>query len=248
MGLLHNMQQLLSLLESPAALKAMLTWPQFSVTSYHMVSALVKQGLRPRTILDVGANVGQFAVAAARLFPGVHVHSFEPLPDCVAHLRKHAARLGNITVHPVALGEREGEVTMRVNAQSRASSVLPLAPAHREAFPAAQEQREITVRVATLDQMLAGLALPPPVLLKIDVQGYEAQTLRGATATLPQIEYAVLETSFKPLYNGELLFMDLVRLMESQGMRFSRPVGWLAAPKTGEVLQMDALFVRTSQS
>jgi len=246
MSLLHNMQQLLSLLESPAALKAMLTWPKFSVTSYNMVSALVKQGLRPRTVLDVGANVGQFAVAAARLFPGVHVHSFEPLPDCVAQLRKHAARLGNITVHPVALGEREGEVTMRVNAQSRASSVLPLAPAHREAFPAAQEQREITVRVATLDQMLADVVLPPPLLLKVDVQGYEAQTLRGATRILQQVDYAVLETSFKPLYHGELLFLDIVRLLETQGLRFSRPVGWLTAPQTGEVLQMDALFVRAN--
>ncbi|MDZ7266540.1 MAG: FkbM family methyltransferase [candidate division KSB1 bacterium] len=241
------MQQLLSLLESPAALKALLTWPQFSITSYRMVSALVKQGLRPATVLDVGANVGQFAVAAARLFPGVHVHSFEPLPECVTRLRRHAARLGNISVHPVALGERAGEMAMRVNAQSRASSLLPLAPAHREAFPAAQEECQITVRVATLDEMLAGTTLPPPVLLKIDVQGYEAQTLRGATRTLPQVDYAVLETSFKPLYNGELLFMDLVRLMENQGMRFSRPVGWLAAPKTGEVLQMDALFVRASE-
>lgn len=246
MSLVHKMSHLFSLLEDPGSLKALLTWPKFSVTSYKMISSLVKQGLRPRTVLDVGANVGQFAVAAAKLFPNVQVHSFEPLPDCVAELRKHAASLGNLTIYPVALGEQEGEVTMHVNAQSRASSVLPLAQAHLTAFPEAREQKEIKVRVTTLDHILASTNLPRPILLKIDVQGYEAQTLRGASATLKQVDYAVLESSFKPMYDGELLFMDIVRLMEAQGMRFGRPVGWLAAPSNGEILQMDALFERAA--
>ena len=50
--------------------------------------------------------------------------------------------------------------------------------------------------------------------------------------------------SFKPMYEGELLFMDLARVIEEEGLRFARPVGWLSAPGTGEILQMDALFVR----
>jgi hypothetical protein len=52
----------------------------------------------------------------------------------------------------------------------------------------------------------------------------------------------ILEASFKPMYEGEMLFMDIVRLMEEYGLR---PVGWLSEPKTGEILQMDALFKRS---
>ena len=44
------------------------------------------------------------------------------------------------------------------------------------------------------------------------------------------------------MYDGEMLFMDLVRLMEAHGFQFMRPVGWLANPNSGEILQIDALF------
>lgn len=54
----------------------------------------------------------------------------------------------------------------------------------------------------------------------------------------------VLEASFKPMYEGEMQFMEVARSMERYGFRFERPVGWLSAPGTGELLQMDALFVR----
>jgi FkbM family methyltransferase len=49
-----------------------------------MVSALKQQGIHPQTIIDVGANVGQFTIAAAKLFPKLQIHSFEPLPACTS--------------------------------------------------------------------------------------------------------------------------------------------------------------------
>lgn len=234
----------LSLLEDIGSVRALVTWPKFSVTSYVMVSKLVRQGISPKTVLDVGANAGQFAVASAKLFSGVRVHSFEPVPACASELQKNVSELGNVVVYPFALGEAEDETSLRVNTHSHSSSVLPLARAHRDAFPDAREAGEIWVKVSTLDQVFSGVELPGPVLLKLDVQGYEAQVLRGGAETLSRVDYVVLEASFAPMYEGELLFMDLARMMEEQGFRFKRPVGWLAEPRSGEVLQMDALFVR----
>lgn len=54
----------------------------------------------------------------------------------------------------------------------------------------------------------------------------------------------VAETSLQPLYEGEPLFLGLVRMMGEGGSRFLRPVGWLTDPRRGEVLQLDALFER----
>ena len=88
------------------------------------------------------------------------------------------------------------------------------------------------------------MTLEPPVLLKLDVQGYEATTLRGGLETLKRLDYVILEASFKPMYEGEMLFMDIVHLMASYGFHFLRPVGWLSHPETDEFLQMDALFNR----
>jgi FkbM family methyltransferase len=227
---------------NPREIYALLTWPKFSLTSYRMVSALKQQGIHPQTIIDVGANVGQFTVAAAKLFPKLQIHSFEPQPEAVILLKKHVRKFKNITVYPLALGDQEGEIPFHVNAYSLSSSIIPLAEAHRLAFPNAQEVKTISVNLSTLDKVFNAITLEPPVLLKLDVQGYESTTLRGGRDTLKRVDYVILEASFKPMYEGEMLFMDIVRLMEEYGLR---PVGWLSEPKTGEILQMDALFKRT---
>jgi FkbM family methyltransferase len=230
---------------NPREIYALLTWPKFSLTSYRMVSALKQQGIHPQTIIDVGANVGQFTVAAAKLFPKLQIHSFEPQPEAVILLKKHVRKFKNITVYPLALGDQEGEIPFHVNAYSLSSSIIPLAEAHRLAFPNAQEVKTISVNLSTLDKVFNAITLEPPVLLKLDVQGYESTTLRGGRDTLKRVDYVILEASFKPMYEGEMLFMDIVRLMAEYGFQFLRPVGWLSEPKTGEILQMDALFKRT---
>jgi FkbM family methyltransferase len=206
----------------------------------------MQQDIVPKTILDVGANVGQFAVACTKIFPGVVVHSFEPLPLCVKELKGNVARLRGVRVYPVALGEQEGEVTMHVNSHSHSSSILGLGERHRKAFPDAREVQTIRVAISTLDRELKSVPLEDPILLKLDVQGYEAQVLEGATETLKKVDYVLLEASFRPLYEGEETFMEIARMMEDLGFEFLRPIAWLSDPHNGEVLQMDALFARAA--
>jgi FkbM family methyltransferase len=233
-------------IRSPTVWYALLSWPKFSMTSYRMVSSLIRQGIIPKAIIDVGANVGQFAVACAKIFPSVAVHSFEPLPHCLKQLDRNVTGLGGVRVYPVALGEQDGEVTMHVNSHSHSSSILGLGERHRKAFPDAREIGTIRVPVSTLDRELESVSLENPVLLKLDVQGYEPQVLNGATETLKRVDYVLLETSFRPLYEGEKTFTEIARTMEERGFEFLRPVAWLSDPHNGEVLQMDALFARAA--
>jgi FkbM family methyltransferase len=240
-----NLLRLVDILLSRGGIKAALTWPVFSVTSFKMLSELKRLQVRPRTVIDVGANIGQFTMAAAKSFPGANVHSFEPLPDCVKRLRQNVRDLQNVTVHSVALGERESSCSMHVNAYKLSSSILPLTSAHRQAFPYAKEVDSFEVEVSTLDKTLENVPLQRPVLLKIDVQGYEERVLRGAVMTLMQVDYAVIEASTLPLYEGELLLDGLIGLMNRFGFSFQCPVGRLNHPSTGNVLQIDAFFSRT---
>lgn len=230
--------------KDPRAAKALMTWPKFSISSYSVVRRLVDQGIMARTVLDVGANTGQFAVAAAKLFPEAEVHCFEPVPECVYELRKNVAQLGEVRVHPYALGEGKNTLQFRVNSFSPSSSLLPLTEAHRRAFPGAHEERTIEVEVSTLDRVFDSVDSESPVLLKLDVQGYEKRVLRGGKTALEHVDYVVMEVSFKLMYEGEATFMELAKIMEGYGFRFERPVGWLSSPRTDEILQMDALFVR----
>jgi FkbM family methyltransferase len=233
---------------NPTVWYALLSWPKFSMTSYRMVSSLVRQGTIPKTVIDVGANVGQFAVASARIFPEVTVHSFEPEPTSLAKLRLNVRNLDCVHVYPVALGKESGEVMFHVNSHSHSSSVLPLGEVHRAAFPCARQIYDIKVAMSTLDQELAVVSLEAPVLLKLDVQGYELQVLEGASDTLRKVDYVLLETSFRPMYEGERTFMTVVRAMEGYGFEFLRPIAWLDDPRNGEVLQMDALFARSNSA
>ena len=54
------------------------------------------------------------------------------------------------------------------------------------------------------------------------------------------------ELSFRPLYDGERTFLEVVERIEAMGFQFERPVGALLHPSTGEYLQIDALFSRRS--
>jgi FkbM family methyltransferase len=226
--------------------RALCGWPKFSLTSFRMVDALRRQDIRPRTVIDVGANVGQFTVAAVKLLAPSKLYAFEPLPEVWEKLKRYTAALPQVEAHPLALGEAAGERQFHLNAHSHSSSLLPLGRGHREAFPSAREVGSILIKVSTLDQFFNSLELSPPVLLKLDVQGYEAKVIEGASATLARVRWVVAETSMRPLYDGEPLFLELVEIMARAGFKFLRPVGWLADPRNGEILQLDALFERAS--
>lgn len=246
MSLANVIQKLCSLSENPAAIKALATWPIFSITSYNMVTRLSNEGVKPRTVLDVGAHVGQFSVASAKLFPNVLVYAFEPQLYCVERLRSNTSSLEGIKIYPFALGDREDEATLRVSSDSQQSSLLPFAPARQDAFPGARELETAKVKVSTLDRIFAGIELQPPVLLKVDTQGYEAQTIAGSVETLKRVDYVVLETSLEPTYEGQLPLWDIVPMMEELDFRFQRSVGWNIMPGTGHVFEMDVLFSRAS--
>lgn len=222
----------------------MVTWPVFSVASFLVVRALARQGIVPCSVIDVGANIGQFALAAAYAFPEADVYSFEPLPTAAAALRRNVAQK-RVTVYETAVGSHEGVATLMVNAHSHASSLLRISPNHTAAFPHAKETHSVQVSVTTLDQALLGRDLRAPVLLKIDTQGSEHAVLEGAKSLLPRCEFVLLEVSFRSMYIGEKLFEDHLQTMRSNGFRFLRPIDLLADPSSGEIIQADVLFVRS---
>jgi FkbM family methyltransferase len=223
---------------------ALLTWPKFSRTSFRLVDALRRQKISPCTVIDVGANAGQFAVAAAKLLAPAKIYAFEPIPEVCELLKKNTASIPQLEAAALALGETEGRREFHRNSYSLSSSILSLARSHLEAFPDAREVATIDVQLSTLDIVFADKEIAPPVLLKLDVQGYEAKVIEGGKATLDRTRWVVAETSLRPLYEGEALFLDLVGIMNESGFRFLRPVGWLSDPRNGEVLQLDALFER----
>jgi len=218
----------------------------FSRTSFRMLFDLRRQGVNPTTILDVGANRGQFSTAARSLFPAATIHSFEPLPDQVGRLQRLAAADPKWHVHPVALGDEETTSVLHVNRHSQSSSLLELTQAHREAFPTAVDLTAVSVPVRRLDGLLGVNALKGRTLLKIDTQGTELSVLDGARGVLEDVDDILLELSFEHLYVGDVLFDEMLATLGELGYRFVRPVGQLTDPRDGRILQIDGLFERAT--
>lgn len=248
MSLKHRLEQVVRLATvalEPGGLHAMLRWKPFSLTAFRMLRRLRTEPVEFRTILDGGANAGQFARAAVETYPEADLIAFEPLPDVAERLRAHLADCPRVTVMQTAIGATEGMLTFYRNAYSLSSSALPLHRNHRAAFPEAVPEATLAVPVASLDTLLANRELTPPVLLKLDLQGYEMQALRGAISVLEKVDFLLVETAFRPLYEGEPLFAELYDYLASRGFRLVRPLDVLEGTD-GAILQMDALFARTA--
>jgi FkbM family methyltransferase len=197
-----------------------------------------------RTVLDVGAHKGEFSSAIRALLPRARIYAFEPLPDCCAALSGKMSNGGRFQAFPVAIGKTHEQITLWRSRYAKSSSVLPMAALHKDFFPWSAENTPLSVEQRALDEYLGQLQLDDKVLLKIDVQGYEAQVLRGATETLKRVTCILLEVSFGPLYEGQGTFAEIHGLLQAAGFSYSGNLEQLCSPVDGSILQADALFCR----
>ena len=172
------------------------------------------------TVLDIGANIGQFAIGMRKANPDATIHSFEPIPNIEQRLREAFKGDGRFFSHRIAVSDVEGVAKFEVNKSSASSSLLSLGKVHKETYPYLSVVEEIEVPVTTLDRWAAGRQLINPLLVKLDIQGNELAALRGATAVLASADYVLSEVNFAAMYEGQPSFDDLYDVLTSAGFKF----------------------------
>jgi FkbM family methyltransferase len=183
-------------------------------------------------------------VASAVAFPGVSVYAFEPLPLAYGTLQRVAAGFEAVRAFPWALGDVETSQMLYQSRNTGSSSLLPMLASHSRLFPGTEVVGQVSVLIRRLDDVLAGheVALCPPVLLKLDVQGYERHVLAGAVETLKKVDWLIVECSLQDLYAGQSLFESIHDSLAQRGFVHRGDFDTLVSPVTGEVVQVDALF------
>jgi hypothetical protein len=114
--------------------------------------------------------------------------------------------------------------------------------ARQKAIFGMEESGQLQVPIKRLDACVSK-PLPRPILLKIDVQGFELEVLKGATDLLPQIDSIYVEASFVELYEGQALHEEIAQFLTAAGFRLEGRYN--THFHQGQPVQADLLFRRT---
>jgi FkbM family methyltransferase len=194
------------------------------------------------TLLDIGANKGQYATLLRRHGFSGHIHSYEPVSGPFAVLSGAAARDYRWDVHQVAVSDVPGELVMHVAQNTSHSSALPVRSGYVAVTKASHVVAEETVRATTLDELAADVA--KNFAIKIDVQGLEARVLDGGAAALARAEVLEMELNLINSYEGETLAPGLLERVFDMGFRLAL-VDNIGVDAEGGAIAFNGLFVRS---
>ena len=198
-------------------------------------------------VFDVGANTGQFGQSLRDGGYRGRIVSFEPLSKAREQLLEVSRKDPLWEVAPrAAIGSEDGDVEIHVAANSASSSVLDMLEAHASAAPESRYIGSEKVPLRRLDAIALGYLRPDSVaFLKIDTQGYEDRILLGASELIGQIVGLQLELSMVPLYEGQLLFGDMVSKLKANGFEIWATWQSFIDSRNGRLLQADVTLFRS---
>lgn len=163
---------------------------------------LVSLGVKPSLIFDVGAYRGYFTRLCLKIWLGARIACFEPLKDKVIELEKLASSNPAIHIFPVLLGAESHE-KVPLHESKTASSIL------EEHVP--QNFPVNSYPMKTIDQIVReDFKGQCPDLLKIDVQGYEMEVLKGAEESLKKTQILLIELDLLDIHKDVTLAGDVV--------------------------------------
>jgi FkbM family methyltransferase len=204
-----------------------------------LLEHLRENGFAPAAILDIGANAGEWSRVAAAVFGPSKIVMFDGDPENEPALHNTVREIGARSSYTLCLlgSEKKDEVTFyRPEAGTTGSSVLPEMTSY--------DKEAIRLPMDTLDDRTETAGLGAPLLMKLDVQGFELEILKGGKRTLQAAEVVIMEASLLPYNEGAPLFADVVAFMHQEGFAVYDFCGQNRRESDHALFQTDVVFAR----
>ena len=193
---------------------------------------LSKLGLAPEVIFDIGAAEGAWSQRASRIWPKARIVAFEPNQSRVSALEATQAKLPNFSYQRCLLGATLADVEY---VDSRDETSL---------YDRAATGPRVSAPMLTLDSLLAREVIPPPAFMKLDVQGYELEILRGGQRALAAAQAVLLEVNVYHLSPEMPVVLDVLNYMDAHGFFWYDILGLLRRRPDDAMSHLDFLFLR----
>jgi len=202
-------------------------------------------------VLDIGANVGDVAVAALNSYKESKVICFEPVQKTYDSLKNRLSSFGDrAQLHKVALSDATGTAEINITTFHGANSISPQASFHKQCNPHVQEISKERIELVRLDDYCALFPCERVDIMKIDVEGHELEVLRGGIKFISsRVDIIIIEVSLMrdKSWENQAIF-EIFALLKSAGFRLQNAMD-LHRTSDGSALltQMDCVFRHISK-
>lgn len=235
---MNFLKKIYNLCKSKIWLKGMLSGIYATIE----LKELIKGIKTPETIIDIGSNKGQFILLIEKIYPNKNIYSFEPIKEMINKQKKFFAYKNNIIFHNVALGSSTTLKEFLITTRMDSSSFLKIvSDKNKSKNYDIVENRNIQIN--TLDNLLINEKISHPVLIKIDVQGYELEVLRGANNLLKKTDYLLLEVSKNEMYQNQPIEKVIVEYLKNLNFDILKSNNWSKIQNTN-FYQRDIIFYK----
>ena len=201
-----------------------------------------------RVVFDVGANIGDITLAAARSFPNAHIYSFEPVRSTYQMLCENIKNYSErITPYNFGFFNVSKRLDIHIMSSHGASSILDQSPNYKSVHPHIRETGTESIQVYTLDSFMADKSIDRIDIMKIDVEGTELEVIEGGRETFKnKVDNVFIELSFLRRNRESAYWVEICRLLYDLGFMLINVYDVARYVENGRqyVAQMDAFFAK----
>ncbi len=209
MSLLDKSIKLFNLLKNIKTIKGLLN----NIAANIELEDLIKD-LKFKTIIDIGSNKGQFILLIEKIFNDKKIfYSFEPINEILKKQKNFFYKNKNIFFFNFALGSKFEKKKFNITNRKDSSSFLKINNVIKSSNHKIIEERLIEIK--PLNKVIDVKNLIKPILIKIDVQGYEFEVLKGSSDILKQTKYIIIEVSENEIYKGQCLAYEIIEYLKN---------------------------------